>query len=89
MLLSKIKEGLLNFEEKKTGGELIEFRSYFISLSNTDDGLRNIINVVTDLYKDPPNTYIPCFKMIEIAYQELKGEDIEPLLREAREKALP
>ena len=88
ILISKIKEGLVNFEEIKTGGELIEFRSYFIRLSNTDDGLRNIINVVTNLYKDPTNTYIPCFKMIEIAYQELKGEDIEPLLQEARKKAL-
>ena len=45
--------------------------------------------VMDDLYKDPANTYIQFSSMCEIACQKLKGEDIEPLLRKARKKALP
>jgi len=48
-----------------------------------------ILKVMDDLYKDPANTYIIANSMIEIACQKLKGEDIEPLLQEARKKALP
>ena len=48
-----------------------------------------IVKVVGDLYKDPANTYIFCRTIIEIACQKLKGEDIEPLLQEARREALP
>lgn len=50
-----------------------------------DEAIRN---VMTDLYKDPTNTYIPFYDMGGIAYRKLKGEDIEPLLRRARKKAL-
>jgi len=45
-----------------------------------------IRNVVTDLYKDPANTYIPFYDMGVIAYRKLKGEDVKSLLREARER---
>lgn len=48
-----------------------------------------IITVMDDLYKEPANTYIPPESICEIACQKLKGEDIEPLLQEARKKALP
>ena len=48
-----------------------------------------IITVMDDLYKEPANTYIQPESICEIACQKLKGEDIEPLLREAREKAIP
>jgi len=48
-----------------------------------------IRNVMTDLYKDPANVYIEFSSMCLIAYHKLKGEDIEPLLQEARKKALP
>ena len=47
-----------------------------------------ILKVMDDLYKDPANTYIIANSIIEIACQKLKGEDIEPLLQEARKKAL-
>jgi hypothetical protein len=47
-----------------------------------------IITVMDDLYKDPANTYIQLELICEIACQKLKGEDIEPLLQEARKKAL-
>lgn len=50
-----------------------------------DEAIRN---VMTDLYEDPANTYISFYDMGGIAYRELKGESIESLLREAREKAL-
>ena len=48
-----------------------------------------IITVMDDLYKEPANTYIQLELICEIACEKLKGEDIEPLLREARKKALP
>ena len=48
-----------------------------------------IITVMDDLYKEPANTYIQFELICEIACEKLKGEDIEPLLREARKKALP
>ncbi len=49
----------------------------------------NLIAVMDDLYKDPANTYILPGPLCEIAYQKLKGEDIEPLLKEARKEAIP
>lgn len=86
ILTSKIKENLLTYEEAEVVEELINFRLYISDLDC--DEFKNIVNVVTNLYKDPANTYIPIFKMIEFAYQKLKGEDMEPLLQEARKKAL-
>ncbi len=50
-----------------------------------DEAIRN---VMTDLYKDPANTYISFYDMGGIAYRKLKGESIELLLRELREEAL-
>lgn len=50
-----------------------------------DEAIRN---VMTDLCKDPANTYISFYDMVGIAYRKLKGESIESSLREAREKAL-
>jgi hypothetical protein len=45
-----------------------------------------IENVMDDLYKDPANTYIQWPSMCEIAYQKLKGEDVEQLLKKARKE---
>ena len=42
--------------------------------------------VMDDLYKDPANTYIQYPSMCEIAYQKLKGEDVEQLLKKARKE---
>ncbi len=47
-----------------------------------------ISKVMDDLYKDPANTYIYVFAMINIAYHKLKGEDVEPILQKAREEGL-
>lgn len=70
-------------EEMKAIKELYEIQSY------SADYLLDITKVMTDLYKDPANTRISISIMIDIAYQKLKGEDMELLLREARKKALP
>ena len=60
-----------------------------VSLYNfIDEHGAAILTVMEDLYKDPANTYIIANSIIEIACQKLKGEDIEPLLQEARKKAL-
>jgi len=60
----------------------------YITDNPNENPTHNIINAMTELYKDPANTYITYFIMIEIAYQKLKGKNIEPLLREARKEAL-
>ena len=70
-------------EEMKVINKLYEIQSC------SADYLLDITRVMTDLYKDPANTRISISIMIDIAYQKLKGEDIEPLLREARKEALP
>lgn len=57
----------------------------YLELHSTWD-LEVISKVVTDLYKDPANTYIWISDMYIIALLKLKGESIESLLREAREK---
>jgi len=67
----------------------------FLNLFVADDKKKTgklfetFINVISDLYKDPANTYIPISNMCIIASRKIRGETIEALLREAREKALP
>jgi len=58
----------------------LEFSSLF--------DLEIVSNVVTDLYKDPANTYIFIADIYFITLRKLKGENIESSLRELREKAL-
>lgn len=47
------------------------------------DALRDVI---TNLYKDPANTFIRHDSLLYIARDKLSGKDIEPALRLAREK---
>jgi hypothetical protein len=47
-----------------------------------DDALRD---VMTNLYAEPANTYIRYSSMVYIARDKLAGNDIEPVLRRARE----
>jgi len=67
----------------------------FINLFVTGDDkktanlLKTFINVISDLYKDPANTYISIADMCIIASRKLRGEPIESSLRELRERALP
>jgi len=53
------------------------------------DRLHTVAKTISDLYKDPANTYINVSDMCILASRKLIGEDIEPLLREARKEALP
>ncbi|MBA7541844.1 hypothetical protein ES705_34160 [subsurface metagenome] len=59
----------------------------YLEIRSTFD-IEVISKVVTELYKDPANTYIWISDMYIIALRKVKGEDIEPLLQEARKKAL-
>ena len=83
MWIRMAKENLMTQEETKRKEEIEEFIDYFASKDNTE----KIARVMDDLYKDPANTEIYIYVMTEIAYQKLKGEDIEPLLQEARKRA--
>lgn len=47
-----------------------------------------IIGIMDDLYEDSANSYIKFPYMVNIAINKLKGQDIEPLLRNARKEAL-
>lgn len=60
--------------------EYLEIRSTF--------DIEVISKVVTELYKDPANSYIRISDMYILALRKVKGENIESLLRESREKAL-
>lgn len=64
---------------------VIKFDQYCDFLSSNIDV---VIKVVSNLYLNPANSYISTTDMCFIAYQKLNGEDIEPLLQEARKKAL-
>jgi hypothetical protein len=44
-----------------------------------------IADVMTDLYKDPANTFIRHGAMVYIARDKLSGRDVEPMLRHSRE----
>ena len=46
-----------------------------------------IRSIVTDLYKDPANSYICISDMCYLAFWKLKGESIEPILIKLRERA--
>ena len=50
-----------------------------------DEAIRN---VMTDLYKDPANTYISFYDMSGIAYRKINGDSIEPLLKELRKNIM-
>jgi len=89
IITSKIRKGLLTDEEHEIILDSLDLRVYFAGLADDIDGAKNFYNIVTSIYEDPTNTYIPIYSVIEFAYLKLKGEDIEPLLREARRKALP
>lgn len=44
-------------------------------------------NVISDLYEDPANAYIPIEEIYILAHRKIRGESIESSLREEREKA--
>ena len=50
--------------------------------------LVTIRKVMTDLYSDPANTFVPFGKMVYIAQDKLKGKAVENALREAGKEAI-
>ena len=48
---------------------------------------KSIRDVATNLYQDPANAYVSLYNILGIAFRKIKGENIEPLLQEARDVA--
>jgi len=71
--------------EKKSFSSI--FIKYYQLQKNISADFNAIIKIMSDLYKNPANKYIPFSEIIFIACQKLKGEDIEPLLQEARKES--
>jgi hypothetical protein len=46
-----------------------------------------LIAIISDLYKDPANTYVMHSEMVFVARDKLEGKDVEAQLRIARETA--
>jgi hypothetical protein len=44
-----------------------------------------LANVMTDLYRDPANTYIEYGAMVYVARDKLSGREVESRLRQARQ----
>lgn len=78
--------GIQEEEERAAIAYLAAFNDYLDLRLSLD--LEVIPKVITELYKDPANIYIRVEDMYIIALHEIKGEDVEPLLRKAREKVL-
>ena len=79
----------INYDEK--GNKVLplsisENNNFVIFLTSNCETIRN---VMTNLYEDPSNTYIPLHKICYLSHCKLKGESIESSLRELREEALP
>ena len=85
---AKTYEGLFTQKEGKEIQEIIEFRIKLSEIKEDDvvDVVKDITNIMTDIYEDPANTYIPIYEILRIAYKKIKGENIEPLLQEERKK---
>ena len=75
--------------------DILENYDQFVRIFDVDDYetqynlLKTVVNILNNLYKDPANTYIAVSDMCLLASRKLRGESIESLLRELREKALP
>lgn len=81
------------FPEKKEGEKIrayipIGINKYFEYVNFISTNEEVVIKVMSDLYKEPANVYISTPEMSFLAYRKLKGESIESLLRELRERAL-
>jgi len=57
-------------------------------MEKTPNLFKTLTKIIDDLYKDPANTYIGISNMCIIASRKLRGEPVESLLGESREKAL-
>ena len=73
-------------ESQKVGLDFFNEYADYVNFLSTENA--TVKKIIDDLYKDPANTYINFITITKIAYQKLKGENIEPLLQEARKGAL-
>jgi len=86
-------------EEKDIFFAILEDHSNFVGLFYDEaivddynkfiDRLLTVTNIISDLYKDPANTYIDVSDMCLLASRKLRGEPIDSLLEGLRKKALP
>jgi len=90
MTINKLASAIMeNKDNFLAGNDVGKAWDELRDLSNfIDEHAPAILKVMDDLYKDPANMYIYTVSMCEIAYHKLKGEDIEPLLKEARKEGL-
>jgi len=97
MCMYKLADWLPAFTNKE--GAVLFFailadHEHFVGLFYVDDYnkfldlLKTVVKIVSDLYKDPANTYISVANMRLLASRKLRGEPIESLLEEFRGKAL-
>ncbi|MDD5606839.1 MAG: hypothetical protein PHN37_03205 [Candidatus Pacebacteria bacterium] len=63
---------------------IVDYEELNLSIDTDSPDLKAIRDVMTDLYKDPANTYISFEKMIFFAIDKLSGESIENRLEEER-----
>jgi len=74
-------------ESRQVGYDFLdEYYQYDQFLSSNREA---IIKFISDLYKEPANTYIYVSDICFLAYRKFRGESIESSLRELREKELP
>mgnify|MGYP001060248416 CR=1 FL=1 len=73
-------------ESRKVGLDFFNEYADYVNFLSTENA--TVKKIIDDLYKDPANTYIDFSTITKIAYQKVKGEDIELLLQKAREEAL-
>ena len=71
---------------------ILEDYYQFVMLFRADDYeitlnlLKTVVNIVSDLYKDPANTYVNISDMCFLASRKLRGEPIDLLLGELEKK---
>ena len=78
----EVKKEIEKIEEQRDQAEDIVWE--FCSSKFDIEVIRSI---VTDLYKDPANSYIYISDMCYLSFWKLKGEPIEPILIKLRERA--
>ena len=78
----EVKKEIEKIEKQRKEAEYIVLE--FCSLKFDIEVIRSI---VTDLYKDPANSYLYLADMCYLAFWKLKGEDIKPILIKLRERA--
>jgi hypothetical protein len=72
--------------EPKCSAAVAEWRD--TTLESAGIMVGTVVNVMSELYRDSANAYVPFAQMFYIARAKLKGEGIEGMLSSARRRAL-